>query len=418
MSSFIKKRLTRQTFCLVGRKGEKPMACVKDLTKLASLRDVHIAAGHRGAYRTISWPNIAQTESIREWLLGGDVILLSGIGLDCTAKLFNRLIDEALEREAACMIVFLSPEHIPSVPVETLSYAEKMGFPILETGWDTQIAAVIADISRLLMTERSHEEELNAILEELLYPRGGIPSDNLRTFIQKRWLKRSHAVAVIEFPEMSDTGYVLQRRLLPRQQSANQVILELKNNYPASLYMERKNDLVFLLPLDSGEMNEARRILSVLCRDIGTRYPGMEIHAGLGRIKEGPDKFSQSALEADKALCFCRRGRECVSFDELGLVQLLMEIPDQEKVWHFAIDKLQPLIDYDRTNHKNLMGTLEMYLHMNCNAMETARRLYIHRNTLNYQLARIRSLLGVDLESAEERNSLMNTLIIYQYCRR
>ena len=64
------------------------------------------------------------------------------------------------------------------------------------------------------------------------------------------------------------------------------------------------------------------------------------------------------------------------------------------------------------------MGTLETYLHTNCNAMETARRLYIHRNTLNYQLSRIRSLLGMDLESADERNRMMNILMIYRYCRR
>ncbi len=396
----------------------EPMACVKDLLKLSSLRDVHLAAGYKGVYRTISWPNIAQTVSIREWLLGGDVILLSGVGLSCTAELFNRLIDQALEKDAACLIVFLSPDHIPTTPAATLAYAEALGFPVLETGWTTQIAAVIADISRLLTTERYQEEEVSAILEELLYPQRSIPSDNLRTFIQKNRLNGRRAAAVVEFPEIADTGYFLRQTILPRTQSVNHIIREVKTIYPAALWMQRKMDLVFLLPAESGDTAEARRVFSALCREIRSRYPGMEVHAGLGRVYEDPARFPESAREAEKALCLCRRERECVSFEELGLFQLLMEIPDQEKVWRYAIEKLQPLLDYDRLNRKNLMGTLETYLHTNCNAMETARRLYIHRNTLNYQLSRIRSLLGMDLESADERNRMMNILMIYRYCRR
>lgn len=394
------------------------MACVKDLLKLSSLRDVHLAAGHKGVYRTISWPNIAQTVSIREWLLGGDVILLSGVGLNCTAEFFNRLIDQAMEKDAACLIVFLSPEHISAIPSATLAYAEALGFPVLETGWTTQIAAVIADISRLLTTERYQEEEVSAILEELLYPQRSIPSDNLRTFIQKNRLNGKRAAAVVEFPEIEDTGYLLRQSILPRTQSVNQIIREVKNVYPAALWMQRKTDLVFLLPMDGAETGEAQRVFSALCREIRSRYPGMEIHAGLGRVYEDPSQFPESAREAEKALCLCRRDRECVSFDELGLFQLLMEIPDQEKVWRYAMEKLQPLLDYDRLNRKNLMGTLETYLCTNCNAMETARRLYIHRSTLNYQLSRIRSLLGMELESADERNRMMNTLMIYRYCRR
>ncbi len=394
------------------------MACVKDLMKLHSLQDVRLAAGYKGIYRTISWPNIAQTVSIREWLLGGDVILISGVGLNCTAEFFNRLIDQALEKKAACMIVFLSPEHIPSIPAATLAYAERLGFPVLETRWDTQIASVIADISRLLMTERYREEEINAILEELLYPQRSIPSDALREFIQKNRLKGKRTAAVVEFPEMPDAGAFLQQKLLPQTQSVNRIIREVKTAYPSALWMQRKMDLVFLIPANSQKTEEVHRLLSALCQSVRSSYPGVEVHAGLGRVYEDPARFSESAREAEKALCFCRRGRECVSFEELGLLQLLMELPDQEKVWRYAAERLQPLVDYDQTNRKDLMHTLEVYLSTNCNAMETARRLYVHRNTLNYQLSRIRILLGMELESADERNEMMNVLQIYRYCRR
>ena len=47
------------------------MVSVKDLLELDAFRAMELAAGRRGLHRRVSWPYIAQTESIREWLMGG-----------------------------------------------------------------------------------------------------------------------------------------------------------------------------------------------------------------------------------------------------------------------------------------------------------------------------------------------------------
>ena len=83
------------------------MACVKDLLSLDSFRPMELAAGHGGLYRPVSWPNIAQTPSIREWLIGGDVIIMTGIGLECTDEFLNSIVEQAVEKKAACLIVLL-----------------------------------------------------------------------------------------------------------------------------------------------------------------------------------------------------------------------------------------------------------------------------------------------------------------------
>ena len=106
------------------------MACVKDLLSLDSFRPMVLAAGHGGLYRPVSWPNIAQTPSIREWLIGGDVIIMTGIGLECTDEFLNSIVEQAVEKKAACLIVLLSPEHIPAIPTQTAVFAEKSAFPI------------------------------------------------------------------------------------------------------------------------------------------------------------------------------------------------------------------------------------------------------------------------------------------------
>lgn len=43
--------------------------------------------------------------------------------------------------------------------------------------------------------------------------------------------------------------------------------------------------------------------------------------------------------------------------------------------------------------------------------------MYLHRNTLAYQIDKIRGLLGVSLEEAEVRNHYYNCLKLYRYSR-
>ena len=173
------------------------MACVKDLLSLDSFRPMELAAGHGGLYRPVSWPNIAQTPSIREWLIGGDVIIMTGIGLECTDEFLNSIVEQAVEKKAACLIVLLSPEHIPAIPAQTAVFAEKSAFPIFAAPWDTHIAEVVADISQLLLLERYRQEAFDSLLEELLFHNGGVPSETLRSFIKKQHVAGPHTAVAL-----------------------------------------------------------------------------------------------------------------------------------------------------------------------------------------------------------------------------
>ena len=51
------------------------------------------------------------------------------------------------------------------------------------------------------------------------------------------------------------------------------------------------------------------------------------------------------------------------------------------------------------TQEDELMQTGEAFLHSNLNVSETARELYIHRNTLNYRLDKIERLTGLDIRN-------------------
>lgn len=65
--------------------------------------------------------------------------------------------------------------------------------------------------------------------------------------------------------------------------------------------------------------------------------------------------------------------------------------------------EIQLLMDYDQNHNSNLSPTLETYLDLERNVVQTAKSLFIHRSTLFYRLDRISQLTGLDLENPKTR---------------
>lgn len=61
-----------------------------------------------------------------------------------------------------------------------------------------------------------------------------------------------------------------------------------------------------------------------------------------------------------------------------------------------------------------LIRTLEQYLADNLNVSQAAKHLYLHRNTLLYRLAKIRSLTGLDPRNFEQALELKLALLLWQ----
>ncbi|AVK61568.1 hypothetical protein C5Z25_07195 [Lactobacillus sp. CBA3605] len=67
----------------------------------------------------------------------------------------------------------------------------------------------------------------------------------------------------------------------------------------------------------------------------------------------------------------------------------------------FVNPALKALISYDAKNKTTLVPTLDAYLVATCNLTRTAKKLYVHPNTLRNRLKAITTITGCDLRDAE-----------------
>lgn len=118
---------------------------------------------------------------------------------------------------------------------------------------------------------------------------------------------------------------------------------------------------------------------------------------GIGESKTSLSLMGESYLEARRAMevghIFSPEETIHV-FRNLLLERFLMNVPREESMHYHALlfnRKTAKLFN------EEMLQTIEMFFRKDLNLSDTARQLYIHRNTLVYRLDKVQRLTGLDL---------------------
>ncbi|MFC4601348.1 PucR family transcriptional regulator [Cohnella hongkongensis] len=126
----------------------------------------------------------------------------------------------------------------------------------------------------------------------------------------------------------------------------------------------------------------------------------------VGREAEQQSEVAGSYRDAKRAAeirSVCGLQDETVRYGELGVYLLLYRLQGTEELEEYQRLYLQPLLELDRKQQGSLLHTLRSYFECNCNAKETAERMFVHYNTINYRLERIKNELGLRLDDPETK---------------
>ncbi|WP_200868151.1 PucR family transcriptional regulator [Deinococcus phoenicis] len=145
-------------------------------------------------------------------------------------------------------------------------------------------------------------------------------------------------------------------------------------------------------------------LLDRLQADLGTPL-GM----GIGRYHRGLDGLARSYQDARAALSLGSRlsgENRGHTLDALG-VAAFVGLGDEPTKLGLALHLLSPL-----DHEPELLDTLEALFAENCHPLAAARRLGLHRNTLNYRLDKITSLTGLNPRTFDDAVQIRLALLI------
>ncbi|MGN1039587.1 MAG: PucR family transcriptional regulator, partial [Oscillospiraceae bacterium] len=101
-----------------------------------------------------------------------------------------------------------------------------------------------------------------------------------------------------------------------------------------------------------------------------------------------------------------------VSYDNLGIARLVYQLPPT--LCEMFLKEVFKKGSIDSLEHETLF-TIQKFFENNLNVSETARNLFVHRNTLVYRLEKIKKITGLDLREFEQAIVFKVALMVKKY---
>ncbi len=396
------------------------MISCREIINLPSLSKLSLVAGKSGLDSVVRWVHFIDLPDVIPWVQGGELLIITGIGLNGDIDTLQDIVRGSIKKKLAGLIINIGP-YIKEVPAEVISLADQAGFAIFELPWEVKIIEVTREICSHIVMKHTEERSIKDFLEQLLL----FPLADPEVLIQRAAyygydLAKPHQVAIISPTHLAEFLRAQkvkdEKDLVAFKVRFEHIVSDVLNVHGKKvLQMLWADDIILLMPYES-ESEKNNNILRNILEKIAEKMSGLVATAALGGRFESLQDARRSYLQAIKVLRFTKlqaTSSSIYAYEQLGIYKLLFEIePDKLAVYYQEV--IEPLNQYDRKNHMDLVHSLFVYLEENCNAAKTAKRLFVHRNTLDYRLKKIEKITNRSLDNPYERLTLQLGVIVGQ----
>jgi len=394
---------------------------IAEVLALPGLESMRLRAGAAALDNVVRWPYVAENSGIAEWVLGGELVFVTGINHPRDEANLLQLLDEACQRQVAGLVILTGAAYIQAIPQRLLDAAEAAGMPLIEQPYSLKMVLVTQAIGSALIQSEQLGRSRHDVLERLLS--GDYQSLDLllHRAVQLNMPLAGHwqvAQLQLEGSELlfaqGDAAQV-EAQLARQHDGISRRLRQLSAVLPV---LGRAGQWTLLLPApDAVTALANRQQLANWLNPLNLRLAPLKLFIGLSAAAHPPARLAQAQDEARQALVAARRFSEraglCV-YDELGVLKLLSGVRDRALLDQFLNERLGPLLRHDLHHGPSLMPTLEAWFHENGNLVAAAQRLALHRNTLTHRVQRIEALCGLTLDNAYDRLDIGIALMIWR----
>lgn len=388
---------------------------LEDLYRQVEHIEIKLLAGNDGMDRLVTWTHMVDSETLFDFLEGGEVIFTTGLGLHEQLSLMD-LVKGVYEKGASGIVINIGP-YIKAIPDEILQFGNEKNFPIFEVPWNVHMAQIMRIFCFSILQEEQKNIELTAAFNNALF----CPKQEelyVPSLLQKGYLVREkYRVCIIRVKEH---GKMISEQRLKMLE--NKLKHRLTHYNRQSFVLNVKGDLVVIFlkqSVEEGKLLEIMKVSEILF------YPSEAAKFSMGMEVESIRQLSKSYETALKvarlqtsglSLSVITQGRnQLMNYDKVGIFQLFFEINNQTVLETYIRNSIMPLIEYDNINHGDLTDVLYEYIRHNGSVKETAEQFFVHRNTINYKIKKAEEILGVRLSELEERFRIKVGFMLYRY---
>jgi sugar diacid utilization regulator len=250
------------------------------------------------------------------------------------------------------------------------------------------------------------------LVEGLLLGRGRDQSDTGRWAAHLGYdPARDHNVMAVAFdlpdpktPAASHIDVAAQR-----QRVAESIEHFVATRAPDAIVSARESEVVIVTaaPHEPGPAAmDARRLAHACLARLAELFPAARVVIGIGGPCRDPREVARSYAQAQRTTQTLKRlGRAGTvsAFGDLGILRLLLQVPDLAELRSFAADVLGKLAVHEQEHKSEYLTTLACYFRENNSPQRASRILHVHPNTVAYRVKRIEEITGLRLDNYTDR---------------
>ena len=140
-----------------------------DLLSLNSFKKIKLIAGELGLYRPVIWPYTGTTSSVSQWLHGGELLFITGAGIDVSEDGLLLLLHDCLQKHLAGLIIITGNKYIPEIPQKMINLADEMAFPLFSMPWNLRLIDVTREIINAITVSDDFSKKISTFTEMLVF---------------------------------------------------------------------------------------------------------------------------------------------------------------------------------------------------------------------------------------------------------
>ncbi len=362
-------------------------------------KDIHqlqLLAGKAGLSSSVSWVYMTEDIGNIPYLRGLELVITTGLASAGRPNWLASLIEQLLSSSCSGLIINVGTYiHIEDISPEVLALCDSQGFPLFSMPWEVHISDVMQDFCNRIFLHIYQGSALTKLFQELLKPSDPSP-DLCAAFAEHGFLPEDRYTALITDGAVSP---VWLRGCLDAR------------TYKYHFFPHADGLLLIFQNCAGEDIADFLEKLYDSSLSSQSETAGKETYpffSGVGEPSASLRDLPYSLRQAVQARQTAQRlGKPYLFFRDLGVERLFLSIPDTSVLEQICLEALGPLEQYDCLNHTLLADTLAVYFQMHENIQDTADAMYTHRNTINYRMKKIRSILTLDLDHPDDRLMLM-----------
>jgi carbohydrate diacid regulator len=176
-----------------------------------------------------------------------------------------------------------------------------------------------------------------------------------------------------------------------------------------------ESDVVLVKQLSEGADQKelgriARTIEEAISKELSAKVV-IGIGTVAGHLRELARSYKEAQVAIDVGKVFDTE-KSIINYENLGIGRLIYQLPTTLcEMFLQEVFKKNPIDALDQET----LFTINKFFENNLNVSETARKLFVHRNTLVYRLEKIKKLTGLDLREFDDAITFKVALMVKKY---